>query len=99
MAAWYLMLALQTPTLRNVARSAPYMHDGRLATLDAVLEHYHRGVVPSPLLDSALRGESHQAPGVPLSDVEKAALLAFLDTLTDEAFLSDPALGPPSTGP
>ncbi|WP_395852060.1 cytochrome-c peroxidase [Cystobacter fuscus] len=89
----------KTPTLRNVARSAPYMHDGRFATLDAVLEHYRRGVVPSPTLDIALRGDSHQAPGVPLSDVEKAALLLFLDTLTDEAFLGDPALGAPSTGP
>ncbi|ATB43344.1 cytochrome c551 peroxidase [Cystobacter fuscus] len=89
----------KTPTLRNVTRSAPYMHDGRFATLDAVLEHYRQGVVPSPTLDIALRGDGQQAPGLSLSDVEKAAVLAFLDTLTDEAFLSDPALGPPGTGP
>ncbi|MBM7119045.1 cytochrome-c peroxidase [Archangium primigenium] len=84
----------KTPTLRNVARSAPYMHDGRFPTLDAVLEHYRHGMVDSPTLDGAFR-RAPAPPGVPLTDLEKTALLAFLDTLTDEAFLTSPDLGPP----
>lgn len=84
----------KTPTLRNVARSAPYMHDGRFATLDAVLEHYRRGMVPSATLDPLFqRGAA--PPGLSLEDGEKAAILAFLETLTDESFLTDPRLGPP----
>lgn len=78
----------KTPTLRNVARSAPYMHDGRFATLDAVLAHYRHGVVPSPTLDSALRREG-ASPGVSLDERETAAVRAFLDTLTDETFLGE----------
>ncbi len=84
----------KTPTLRNVTRSAPYMHDGRLATLDAVLEHYRHGMVPSATLDPLFqRGDG--APGLSLEDGEKAAILAFLEALTDESFLTDSRLGPP----
>ncbi len=84
----------KTPTLRNVAVTAPYMHDGRIATLDAVLEHYRHGMVPSATLDAAfLRGSA--PPGLSLDDEEKASILAFLETLTDESFLADPRLGPP----
>jgi cytochrome c peroxidase len=84
----------KTPTLRNVARSAPYMHDGRFPSLDAVLEHYRHGMVDSPTLDLAFRRES-APPGLSLTDMEKAAILAFLETLTDESFLGDASLGPP----
>ncbi|ADO68226.1 Cytochrome C peroxidase [Stigmatella aurantiaca DW4/3-1] len=87
----------KTPTLRNVARSAPYMHDGRFATLDAVLEHYRHGMVPSTTLDVAFqRGAA--PPGLGLEDGEKAAVLSFLEALTDESFLTNPPLGPPGPG-
>ncbi|NOJ93622.1 methylamine utilization protein [Corallococcus coralloides] len=84
----------KTPTLRNVAVTAPYMHDGRFATLEAVLLHYRGGMVRSSTLDGAFVREG-QAPGVTLDDAEAEAVLAFLHALTDEAFLSDPSLGPP----
>ncbi|MDY7230338.1 cytochrome-c peroxidase [Hyalangium rubrum] len=84
----------KTPTLRNVARSAPYMHDGRFATLDAVLEHYRHGMVPSATLEPLFQRGS-APPGLSLEDGEKAAILAFLETLTDESFLTDSRLGPP----
>ncbi len=74
----------RVPTLRNVARTAPYMHDGRFATLTEVLEHYRTGVMASPTLDPALEG------GIPLSAQEVADVLAFLETLTDWPFLQDP---------
>ena len=75
--------ALRVPTLRNVALTAPYMHDGRFATLDAVLEHY------SALGARAQRGERHdlRLPRAPLSAGERAALIAFLGSLTDPDFV------------
>jgi cytochrome c peroxidase len=66
----------KVPTLRNIALTAPYMHDGSLPTLQAVLAHYMRG---GPRL-----------PPFRLSDSEQADLLAFLDSLTDRTFVSDP---------
>jgi cytochrome c peroxidase len=70
---------LRVPTLRNVALTAPYMHDGRFATLEAVLEHYAQLASRRPPLDRRL-------PQVALSQVERADLIAFLDSLTDETF-------------
>ncbi|NVJ08364.1 methylamine utilization protein [Myxococcus sp. AM001] len=84
----------KTPTLRNVAVSAPYMHDGRLGTLEDVLEHYRGGMVPSTTLDATFQREG-SSPGLPLDDAEKDAILAFLHTLTDKAFLSERELAPP----
>jgi cytochrome c peroxidase len=75
--------AFKTPSLREIGRSAPYMHDGSLATLDEVLRHYAGGVVERPTV-------SHDvARGLKLSDRERADLIAFLGTLTSE---SEPAL-------
>ncbi|WP_224368187.1 cytochrome-c peroxidase [Hyalangium versicolor] len=84
----------KTPTLRNVTRSAPYMHDGRFATLDQVLEHYRHGMVASATLDPFFQ-RSPVSPGLNLEDREKVAILAFLEALTDESFLTDSRLGPP----
>jgi cytochrome c peroxidase len=78
--------AFRTPTLRNLRYTAPYMHDGRFATLAEVLDHYRRGVHASPALDPALRPPGG-APGIPLSDAEVRDLLAFLAALDDEAFV------------
>ena len=83
----------KVPSLRNVAVTAPYMHDGRFATLAQVLAHYDHGVQPSATLDPALRQPSGRL-GIPLSAPEQADLLAFLTTLTDKAFLTDPRLQP-----
>jgi cytochrome c peroxidase len=73
------------PSLRNVAVTAPYMHDGRFRTLDEAVEHYCTGMKRSATLDPNLA--KHPDGGVPLSADDKRALVAFLKTLTDEKFL------------
>ena len=73
------------PSLRNVALTGPYMHDGRFQTLDEVVEHYCTGMKRSATLDPNLA--RHPDGGIPLSDDDKKALVAFLKTLTDERFL------------
>ena len=70
-----------TPSLRNIARSAPYMHDGRFTTLEEVVTHYSKGVVRTPTLDPNLA--KHPDGGLHLDEDEKRALVAFLRTLTD----------------
>ena len=72
------------PSLRNVALTAPYMHDGRFRTLEDVIEHYSTGIPRSATLDPNLA--KNPAGGVPLSAEDKQALVAFLKTLTDEKF-------------
>ena len=72
------------PSLRNVAVTAPYMHDGRFKTLEEVVEHYSGGVQHSDTLDPNLA--KHPDTGIRLSDADKRALVAFLKTLTDEKF-------------
>ncbi|MDO7885766.1 cytochrome-c peroxidase [Hymenobacter cheonanensis] len=84
----------KVPSLRNVARTAPYMHDGRFATLPQVLAHYDHGVQPSATLDPLLRPPGSRL-GIALSAKEQADLLAFLATLTDNDFLTDHRLAPP----
>jgi cytochrome c peroxidase len=78
----------RAPTLRNVAVTAPYMHDGSVSTLRAAIAHYARGGVASPLKSDRLKGFT-------LTSAETRDLVAFLDSLTDRAFLTNPALGPP----
>ena len=73
------------PSLRNVAVTGPYMHDGRFQTLEQVVEHYCTGMKRSATLDPNLA--KHPDGGVPLSTADKKALVAFLKTLTDEKFL------------
>jgi cytochrome c peroxidase len=77
------------PSLRNVAVTAPYMHDGRFRTLEEVVEHYCTGMKRSATLDPNLA--KHPDGGVPLSESDKRALVAFLKTLTDERYLVAPA--------
>ncbi len=69
------------PSLRNVALTAPYMHDGRFATLEEVVRHYASGITRSATLDPNLA--KHPDGGVPLSEADQRALVAFLRTLTD----------------
>ncbi len=81
--------AFATPSLRNVALTAPYMHDGRFATLEEVLDHYSEGVQRTDTLDPNLA--KHPDGGLHLDAEEKAALIAFLKTLTDDRFARDDA--------
>lgn len=77
----------KVPSLRNVEKTAPYMHDGRFLTLEGVLEHYNSGVENSTTLDPILR--SNGRLGIALTIVEKTQLIAFLKTLTDTQYLTD----------
>jgi len=94
----------KVPNLRNIALTAPYMHDGRFATLEEVLNHYSSGIIDHPNLDSRLRtGSSSGYWGgyyygdddevepnrFNFTDYEKSALIAFFNTLTDEQLISD----------
>jgi cytochrome c peroxidase len=76
----------KVPSLRNVALTAPYMHDGRFATLEEVVEHYNGPMRRSRTLDPNLA--KHPEAGLGLGAEDKAALVAFLKTLTDEQFVS-----------
>ncbi len=76
----------KTPSLRNLAFTAPYMHDGRFATLEAVLDHYDNGMKDSETLEAVFRQESGDL-GVALTAQHKADLLAFLQTLNDSSFV------------
>lgn len=82
----------KVPSLRNVDRSPPYMHDGRFQTLEQVLNHYAGGVQDVPELDPALRVNGKL--GIPLTDTEKKQIAAFLRTLSDFDHVSDRRLGP-----
>jgi cytochrome c peroxidase len=74
----------KVPSLRNVELSYPYMHDGRLKTLEKVLDHYASGVKNSPTLDPLVSGN------IPLTVQEKADIIKFLKTLNDYTFTSNP---------
>ena len=78
----------RAPTLRNIAVTAPYMHDGSLPTLEAVIAHYASGGHRSPL-------RSDRVKGFTITPAESADLLAFLGCLTDQTFLHNPAFGAP----
>jgi len=84
----------KAPTLRNIAVTAPYMHDGSIATLEAVIAHYERGGRLIEEGDNA--GDGLRSPyksefirGFAISDEERADLIAFLQSLSDEAVLQD----------
>jgi cytochrome c peroxidase len=78
----------RAPTLRNIAVTAPYMHDGSIETLEAVIDHYARGGVKSRL-------QSDRVKGFRLTPAQRSDLVAFLESLTDASFLTNPAFGPP----
>ena len=91
---------MKPPSLRNVALTAPYMHDGSIATLGEVIDHYARGgrlVESGPNAgDGAVnRNKSQFITGFPLTDDGKADLIAFLESLTDHGFTTDPRFADP----
>jgi cytochrome c peroxidase len=88
------------PTLRNIAVTAPYMHDGSIASLEDVLAHYEAG--GRTVTEGPYKGIGHDNPnksaairGFSLTPGERADLLAFLRSLTDESVLRDPRLSNP----
>ena len=88
------------PSLRNVAVTAPYMHDGSLATLDAVIDHYAAGgtvIGAGPLAGDGrlIATKSSFVRGFTLTEEERAALIAFLGSLTDQSLLANPAYSDP----
>lgn len=87
----------KAPSLKNVAITGPYMHDGRFATLQQVVEHYASGVQDGPALDYRLRGVDGHPQRLQLSAADTEALVAFLRTLTDRTLNSDPKFSDPFT--
>ncbi len=79
----------KVPSLRNIELTGPYMHDGRLKTLEEVVDHYNNGLKPSTYLDPAL--ENTRGTGLMLSAQQKQDLVNFLKTLTDYSLLTNPA--------
>jgi cytochrome c peroxidase len=82
------MARFKVPSLRNIANTAPYMHDGRFATLEDVIDHYNTGVKESSTIDEIM--QFNLDPGLDLSEQDKADLVAFMKTLSDETFLTNP---------
>ena len=81
-------------TLRNIALTAPYMHDGRFSTLEEVIEHYSSGIHMSPTIDPLI--EFGSQGGVQLDAQEKYLLKKFLMTLTDNNFINNPSFQDPN---
>ncbi len=84
----------KVPSLRNIARSGPYMHDGRFATLEDVIDHYNIGVKNAATVNFILQ-YNLQPGGLGLTAQEKSDLIAFLHTLTDDDFLTNTAFKKP----
>lgn len=90
----------RAPSLRNIAVTGPYMHDGSIATLDGVLDHYSAGgrtITSGPFAGSGHDNpfKSSFIPGFTLTASERADIIAFLLSLTDEQFLRDPRFANP----
>lgn len=81
----------KSPSLRNIALTAPYMHDGRFNTLAEVVEHYNSGVKNNVNLDQRLRDPNNNTlpQRLNLTQVQKDAIVAFLNTLSDNVFITD----------
>ena len=76
-----------TPSLRNIELTAPYMHDGRFESLDEVLKHYTSGIQRSPTLAPSLAKHGHH--GIPISEKDQKAIIAFLKTLTNSSLIKN----------
>jgi cytochrome c peroxidase len=90
----------RAPSLRNVELTAPYMHDGSMATLEQVVDHYASGgrVIPDGPLAGDGRLNPHKDPlvsGIDLDNQDRADLVAFLKTLTDRGLVGDPRFSDP----
>ena len=92
----------RTPSLRNIALTAPYMHDGRFQTLEQVIKHYDNGIEQSQTLSTLIKAGSNEFITDPngkvnlfLTDLEKKDIIAFLEMLTDTDFITNPNFSEP----
>lgn len=87
----------RVPTLRNIALTAPYMHDGRFKRLEEVLDHYSDHIRNSPSLSPVFQNMSNEkeSRSLKLTSREKRSLLSFLQMLTDSSFINDPRYSDP----
>lgn len=91
-----LVGVFKIPSLRNVALTPPYMHDGRFATLEDVVNHYDSGIQRSPNLDDVFKSwDTGETIKLGLSEHQKAALVAFLHSLTDDKYMTDSRFSDP----
>ncbi|MES2463917.1 MAG: cytochrome c peroxidase [Armatimonadota bacterium] len=88
-------VVFKSPSLKNVGRTGPYMHDGRFQSLEQVVDHYIRGVQNGPALDNRLRNGAGQPLRLNLTTADRDALAAFLRTLNDDSLTSDPKFSNP----
>jgi cytochrome c peroxidase len=91
---------VRAPTLRNIELTAPYRHDGSIATREELIEHYAAGgrILQSGPSAGVGRDNPYKSPrvrGFSLSEAEERQLVAFLESLTDRAFVSDPRFADP----
>ncbi|MEC5172483.1 cytochrome-c peroxidase [Chryseobacterium nepalense] len=85
---WNDNMKFRIPSLRNVEYTAPYMHDGRFYSLDAVMNFYSENVENQPNLDPLLKQNGHI--GIPMTSLEKQNIITFLKTLSDKNFITNP---------
>ncbi len=83
------------PSLRNVALTAPYMHDGRFETLDDVMDHYSDGIEDNPNVDFRLRNPDGTPKRMEIPEGDRTAIIAFLHTLTDYGMITDQKFSDP----
>ena len=83
------------PSLKNVALSGPYMHDGRFSTLEEVIDHYSHGIKNNPNLDPVFKTVSGRAVQFNINENQKKALVAFLNTFTDFTIVNSTAFSDP----
>lgn len=84
----------KVPTLRNIMLTAPYMHDGRFATIDDVLDHYNDGGHPSSTVDPFMKFTDPDIT-LELTPQKRTQIIAFLNSLTDTEFVNNPAFSDP----
>ena len=84
----YLNGVFKVPSLRNIELTGPYMHDGRFETLEEVVEHYNEGIKDHPNLSASLKDQSNDPKRLNLSTQQKANLVSYLKTLTDQEFVT-----------
>ncbi|MBX3173697.1 MAG: hypothetical protein KF709_04760 [Gemmatimonadaceae bacterium] len=89
----------RSPSLKNLGLSRRFMHDGRFVSLEQVVEFYNSGVQEGPSLDPRLRGPGALPQRLALSDADKAALVSFLRTLTDQSLPTDARFANPFRAP
>jgi cytochrome c peroxidase len=85
----------KSPSLKNVGSSGAFMHDGRFSSLEQVVEHYASGVKDGPALDKNMRGPDGKPRVRNITPEDKAALVAFLKTLSDPVLAADPRFSDP----